>query len=151
MFVKFVSVVNIELKRWIYVRVYEKFSLIPHYFPSIVNSKITMEKKILFYFIKLATNIFKDVIFLYPNTLYEISIILLYYYTQYNYLFFNKSFFNQYIPHILLHLKNIFRKLKPIYLIHISLKYLNDPYRKKFNFTPFQTARIPNSNFWRIL
>lgn len=75
MFVKFVSVVNIELKRWIYVHVYETFSLIPHYFPSIVNSKITMEKKILFYFIKLATNIFKDVIFLYPNTLYEIHLL----------------------------------------------------------------------------
>lgn len=70
MFVEFVLVVNIELKRWIYyVRVYhcaKLFSLIPHYFPFFVNPKITMMgKEILFYFIKLAANIFKDF-----NTLY---------------------------------------------------------------------------------
>lgn len=76
MFVEFVLVVNIELKRWIYVRVYHYvlLSLIAHYFPFIVNSKITMGKKILFYFIKL-TNTFKDIIFLHFNILHEIYLL----------------------------------------------------------------------------
>lgn len=72
--------------------------------------------------------------------------------------FFLRQIVSQSTYHILfctfvvLYKKYIFRKSKSTY--SLSPKCPHDPYRKKkkkFNFTPFQIARIPNPNFWRIL